>query len=230
VISAVPAPALLKMLPAEQQNDPVFQRLKQLKYAPIISIHLWFDREFTRRPFVGMLDTHVQWFFNKSAIFDSAETKKGYVSLVISGAHAFTDWDDGRLLVMAMEELKRLFPEARSAVLTRSLVIKEHQATLSPAVGSESLRPAYQSPLRNLLLAGDWTKTGLPATIESACVSGHACAEIISRGQTSFPLGGEVTKTSGGSPEVPRDREGGQPPAVSNPKKGKGIEGEVIHA
>jgi zeta-carotene desaturase len=155
--------------------------LKQLKAAPIISLHLWFDRAITRRPFVGLLDTQVQWFFNRSAILASPQSRQGYVSTVISGAHAFVEWKDSRLLAMTLEEIRRLFPEARQAALLHSLVIKEHQATLSLTVGSEALRPAYQSPFPGLLLAGDWTKTGLPATIESACVSGHACADLIAQ-------------------------------------------------
>ncbi|OGR89549.1 MAG: hypothetical protein A2992_03880 [Elusimicrobia bacterium RIFCSPLOWO2_01_FULL_59_12] len=187
VISAVPAPALLKMLPeAAIAAEPVFQRMRRLRPAPIISFHLWFDRAITRRAFVGLLDTHVQWVFNKSAILSLPKGKEGYVSAVISGAHAFIDWPESKLLGMVLEELRRVFPKAREAALVRSRVIKEHQATLSPAVGSEALRPAHPSPYRGLLLAGDWTKTGLPATIESACLSGHACARIVTQGKPSI--------------------------------------------
>jgi len=106
--------------------------------------------------------------------------------VVISGAHQFIGWKENNLLAMALEELRRLFPRARQAALLRSLVIKEHQATLSPGVGSEALRPAHQSPLEGLLLAGDWTKTGLPATIESACLSGHACADLITQSSAAI--------------------------------------------
>jgi squalene-associated FAD-dependent desaturase len=180
VVSAVPATSLLKILPRSVlDKEPAFQHLRQLKASPIISIHIWFDRSISRRAFVGMLDTHLQWFFNKPKIFTGIKTREGYISVVISGAHTFIDWPDTALLAMALEELRRLFPRAREALLLRSLVIKEHQATLSPTVGCEELRPLYQSPVDHLLLCGDWTKTGLPATIESACVSGHACAEII---------------------------------------------------
>ncbi len=181
VISAVPAAALLKMLPETEVNlQPTFKRLKELKPAPIVSIHLWFDQPITKSMFVGLLDTHVQWVFNKSQIL-SSKTKDGYISAVISGAHAFDDWPEDKILGLTIAELRRAFPKVSKATLVRYLVIKEHQATLSPSVGTEALRAAYQSPYDKLLLAGDWTKTGLPATIESACVSGHACAEIISR-------------------------------------------------
>ncbi len=177
-VSAVSANAFLKMIPKEwHDREPVFQRISQLQFSPIISIHLWFDREISQSAFAGLLDTQVQWFFNKAKIHKDG--KKGAVSLVISGAHAFIEWADKRLLTLALEELKRLFPRAREANLLRSLVIKEHQATLSPTPGSEALRPPCQSPIENFLIAGDWTRTGLPATIESACLSGHACSNLI---------------------------------------------------
>jgi len=180
VISAVPPGSLLKLVPEEiVERDTYFSSLTHLRYSPIISIHLWFDQKITDELFVGLLDTHIQWLFNRSRIHREATTKEGYVSLVISGAHDFTDWPDTKILSLALEELRRVFPRAKGAVLLRSLVIKELQATLSPVTGSEALRPASESPIRNLWVAGDWTKTGLPATIESACVSGHRCAELV---------------------------------------------------
>ncbi len=182
VIAAVPPWALLKLLAQEwTEREPYFEKLKSLTYAPIISIHLWFERAITDELFAGLLDTHIQWLFNRSHIHHNAKTKEGYVSLVISGAHRFVDWTDKRILSMALVELKRLFPKAREASLLRSLVIKETHATLSPKIGTEEVRPDWESPIKNLWVAGDWTNTGLPATIESACVSGHRCAELISR-------------------------------------------------
>jgi hydroxysqualene dehydroxylase len=187
VISAVTPVAFLKLLPpAMREADPLCRNVAKLRFAPIISIHLWFDREISKTAFAGLLDTHVQWFFNKSRILGGT-SKPGYVSLVISGAHRFIDWTDKQLLTMALEELRRLFPASREAALLRSLVIKEHQATLSPVVGSEAFRPGHQSPIANFLIAGDWTRTGLPATIESACVSGHACANLIVRKEMEHP-------------------------------------------
>jgi len=180
IVAAVPPWALLKLIPdALVDKEPYFRQLNQLTYAPIISIHLWFDRAITDDLFAGLLDTHIQWLFNRSKIHKDAKTKEGYVSLVISGAHHFVSWTDKKILSMAIEELRRLYPKAGDAALLRSLVIKESHATLSPKIGTESLRPAWTSPLKGLYVAGDWTQTGLPATIESACVSGHGCAELV---------------------------------------------------
>lgn len=194
VISAVPPWALQKMVPQYLlEKDPYFAQLKQLSYAPIISIHLWFDREITDDLFAGLLDTQTQWLFNRSRIHRDPKTKEGYVSLVISGAHAFVDWEDKKILSMVLEELKRLYPKAESAALARSLVIKETHATLSPKVNTERFRPLATSPLKNLYVAGDWTRTGLPATIESACLSGHTCADLIN---ASSPAGVSVPHSS----------------------------------
>ncbi len=180
VISTVQPWALLKLIPEDvAEREPYFTRLKGLTYSPIISIHLWFDLPFVRDMFVGLLDTHIQWLFNRSHMHRDPKTKEGYISLVISGAHDFADWTDKKILSMALEELRRLFPEMEKSALVRSLVIKETHATLSPKVGSEAIRPSWESPLKNFYVAGDWTNTGLPATIESACVSGHGCADLV---------------------------------------------------
>ncbi len=188
VVSAVPSWALLKLVPQEAlDREPYFHNLNRLSYSPILSIHLWFDRAITRDLFAGLLGTQIQWLFNRSRMHRDPKTREGYVSLVISGAHAFVDWDEKKILSMALAELKRLYPEASSAALVRSLVMKESHATLSPKVGTERWRPTPQSPLPNLWVAGDWTKTGLPATIESACLSGHACAELIAKTMEPAP-------------------------------------------
>ncbi len=193
VVSAVQPWSLLKLFPQDYvAGEPYFEKLKELTYSPIISIHLWFDRAITRHLFAGMLDTHTQWLFNRSRMHVDPKTKEGYVSLVISGAHAFAEWDDKKILSMVLAELKRLFPKAGEAALVRSLVIKESHATLSPKVGSERLRPTPQSPIQNLWVAGDWTKTGLPATIESACVSGHRCADLVEASSPAVVSGGSI--------------------------------------
>ena len=179
VISTVPPNAFIKLLPQEVvEKDPYFQRITTLRYAPIISIHLWFDREITEHRFVGLLDTTIQWLFNRYKIHENPLASKGHISLTISGAHAYDSWPEKKILTLALEELRRLFPETEQATLLRSRVIKEHAATLSPSVGVEALRPAHVSPINGLWVGGDWSKTGLPATIESACVSGHACADL----------------------------------------------------
>jgi hydroxysqualene dehydroxylase len=177
VVSAVPWYAFPALLPAEVMNsDPFFSRLTGLAPAPIISIYLWFDRPVTTLAFAGLRGTTIQWLFNKGRLMGTGES---YVSLVLSGAHQHIGRSKEDLRDKALQELASLLPEVRDAKLVHSLVIKERFATFSPGVNVAALRPAAQTPIRGLFLAGDWTDTGLPATIEGAVQSGYTAARKI---------------------------------------------------
>jgi squalene-associated FAD-dependent desaturase len=179
VVSAVPWFELVKLLPGDLlRSEPYFTNILALRPAPIISINLWFDRPVTELDFVGLRGTTVQWLFNKGKILGSGEN---YVTLVLSGAHAHVGRPKEELLAVTWRELGELLPAAREAKLVHSLVIKERFATFSPGVGVEAVRPAAQTPVRGLYLAGDWTATGLPATIEGAVQSGFTAAQEILR-------------------------------------------------
>jgi zeta-carotene desaturase len=158
------------------RREPFFASLLLLRPAPIISINLWFDRPITDLDFAGLRGATVQWLFNKGKISEQGD---GYVSLVLSGAYRHIATSKEELLAVALRELGDFFPEARQARLLRSLVIKERFATFSPSCEAEALRPATRTPIRGLFLAGDWTATGLPATIEGAVQSGYAAARAV---------------------------------------------------
>jgi len=177
VMSAVPSFQLAALLPGEfLPGEPFFASLGRLRPAPIISINLWFDRPITDLDFAGLRGATIQWLFNKGRISDRGD---GYVSLVLSGAHRYIATSKEELLATALRELEDFFPEARGARLLHSLVIKERFATFSPTWEAEALRPAVRTPIRGLFLAGDWTATGLPATIEGAVQSGYTAARAI---------------------------------------------------
>jgi squalene-associated FAD-dependent desaturase len=177
VVSAVPWFELVKLLPGDLlRAEPCFTNLLALRPAPIISLNLWFDRPVTDLDFVGLRGTTVQWLFNKGKILGSGEN---HLTLVLSGAHAHVGRPKEELLGVALRDLGELLPAAREAKLLHSLVIKERFATFSPGVGVEAVRPAAKTPVRGLYLAGDWTATGLPATIEGAVQSGYAAAEAV---------------------------------------------------
>jgi zeta-carotene desaturase len=177
VLSAVPSFQLARLLPGELLRlEPFFAPVVSLRPAPIISINLWSDRPITELDFVGLRGTTTQWLFNKGKILDSGEN---YVSLVLSGAHRHMGRSKEELLATALLELGELFPAAQKASLLHSLVIKERFATFSPNWEAGLLRPTARTPVRGLYLAGDWTATGLPATIESAVQSGYTAAGAI---------------------------------------------------
>jgi zeta-carotene desaturase len=177
VLSAVPSFQLAGLLPGEMLRfEPFFAPVVSLRPAPIISINLWFDRAITELDFVGLRGATFQWLFNKSKIFGGGES---CVSLVLSGARRHIGRSKEELLATALRELGGLFPEAQKAKLHHALVIKERFATFSPTWEAEQLRPTARTPVRGLYLAGDWTATGLPATIESAVQSGYTAAAAI---------------------------------------------------
>jgi len=176
-ISAVPPSALLAILPDELRNQQ-FAALEALGASPIVSINLWFDRPIFDREFAGLLGTRSQWIFNKDLIL-SAGRQSNQVAVIISAARDFVDWTKNDLVEMAMSDLHQLLPESRSAEMLHSVIIKEREATLSHTVRSDELRPGSRTSIPNLILAGDWTNTGLPATIESAVLSGDLATEII---------------------------------------------------
>ena len=180
VISAVPAPQLLRFLPENAVADPFFSRFTGLSSSPIICVHIWLDREVTNSPFIGFIGTTTQWLFNKRRIFaQRGEAHPGYLSFVISGARKLVDRTNQEILDIVMRDLNAMIPASREAKLLKSLVFKEKNATMTPDLRSHDLRPTAKTPIANFFLAGDWIQTGLPATIESAVISGRAAAAAV---------------------------------------------------
>ena len=179
-IAAVPPHQILKLLPEAAVADPFFSRIGALKSSPIICVHVWLDREVTDSAFIGFIGTQTQWLFNKRRIFEQhGERHPGYLSFVISGARKLVDSSSDELLDLVMNDLRTMIPAARNANIVKALVLKEKHATMAPDPLSDLSRPATVTPIPNLFLAGDWIQTGLPATIESAVVSGRTAASAI---------------------------------------------------
>jgi zeta-carotene desaturase len=177
VISAVPWHQLAVVMPGDLlRTEPFFAAALALRPAPIISISLWFDAPITDLEFAGLRGTTIQWLFDKSRILSANDH---YVSLVLSGAHEHVSRSKEELLAIALRELGDMLPAAHKAKLLHSLVIKERFATFSPSPDAEPPRPPARTPIRGLFLAGDWTATGLPATIEGAVQSGYTAARAL---------------------------------------------------
>lgn len=175
VVTAVPWHALPPLLPAELvDREPYFGNLRCLQGSPITAVHLWFDRPITAPEHCVLLDREVQWIFNKSAPGGNA-----YLGLVVSASRDWLPKSRAQILAAAMRDLERALPAARGVPVVRAAVIKEPNATFSPAPGAEQWRPQAVSPVPRLLIAGDWTRTGWPATMESAVRSGYQAAEAI---------------------------------------------------
>ena len=140
-----------------------------LASSPIISLQLWFDRPISSPPLAAVLDSTIQWIFTKPS-------RPHHLSIVISAAGQLVDWLKDDLLILAIKELGAVLPAVKEAKLVHSLVLKEKRATFVPRPGLEAIRPAAETTVNNLFLAGDWTATGYPATIEGAVLSGEQAA------------------------------------------------------
>ncbi|HXS12280.1 MAG TPA: FAD-dependent oxidoreductase, partial [Acidobacteriaceae bacterium] len=158
----------------------VMESFAQFVHSPITTVHLWLDREVTEIEQAALLDTRIQWMFNKSRIRRS-ETGEHYYELVISASHAELKKSREEILESAIEELKGFFPAARAAKILRAGVLKEARATFSVTPGLERFRPEPDACGDGLYLAGDWTKTDWPSTMEGAARSGRIAAERVSR-------------------------------------------------
>ncbi len=178
VVSALPPAVLRRILPVEAAPDLAVS-LDHFRMSPILSVNLWFDRCFAGGPFTALLGTRFQWIFNKAEILTQGEKSAQYVSFIISAAYDALDPPNEELVRWAQEEIGRCFPEMKEARLLRSQVVREREATVSLGVGMERFRPGPRGGLKGLFLSGDWTATGLPATIESAVVSGERAAQAV---------------------------------------------------
>jgi squalene-associated FAD-dependent desaturase len=176
VISAVPWFALRDLFDGEPPAAlrAVVEAAGRMASSPIVTVNLWFDRVVLDEPFLGLPGRAMQWVFDKRLVFGDAAS---HLSLVSSGAASILAKANSELILMAHEELLEALPEARAARLLRATVIREPHATFSLAPGQPP-RPAAETGVRGLVLAGDWIDTGLPATIESAVRSGHRAAEL----------------------------------------------------
>jgi zeta-carotene desaturase len=175
----VPHEAVLKLLPEGLvANEPLFSRIRNLKVSPITSVHFWFDRDVMTEPFLTLLDRTTQWIFNKSRLNDGLGEGR-YLQSVISASYGLMERSRQEIIGLCLGELRQVLPEASRARLIKATVIKEAAATFSPEAGADRWRPSQRSPLRNLFLAGDWTATGWPATMEGAVRSGYLAAEAI---------------------------------------------------
>jgi len=141
------------------------------EHSPITGIHLWFDRPVTDLPHATFLDRTIQWMFNKS--------EGRYVQLVISASRSLVEMPRAEVIALAQRELAEFLPAAREARIEKAQVVKEVRATFSAKPGLEAKRPATRTAIQNLFLAGDWTRSGWPATMEGAVRSGYLAAEAI---------------------------------------------------
>ena len=167
---------------------------EQFVSAPITTVHLWFDREVTELDHAVLLDTRIQWMFQKSRIRRWEASRGSYLELVISASFAELELSREEILRAALEEATVFFPAMREARLVKSNVLKEARATFSVTPGLDRFRPEQRTRWPGLFVAGDWTKTEWPSTMEGAVRSGRLAAGEVTGERMRFM-----------APELPAD-------------------------
>ncbi len=146
--------------------------------SPILSVNLILDHPVMEGHWAGLPGAHFEWVFNRNSNWAYAGPGQ-YLSLVSSADPGLASRNEKEILILALEELQRHFPLAQTAQRIHSKVVKEMAATLSLTPAISTLRPKCESAFEDVFLAGDFTATGLPATIEGACFSGHRAADTV---------------------------------------------------
>jgi zeta-carotene desaturase len=177
-IVAAPFNVIGNLLPEGEASSALRAKLARFESSPITGIHLWFDRQITDLDHAVLLDRTIQWMFHKSKLLN--RTGGGsYVELVVSSSKSLVEMGRQEIIDLAVRELAEFFPIVKEARLEKATVIKEIHATYSPQPGVDDYRPAAKSPWPRIVLAGDWTQTNWPATMEGAVRSGYLAAEAL---------------------------------------------------
>jgi len=161
---------------AEQARAELLSKMRRFTHSPFISILLWYDRQITDIEHAWLLDSTIQWFFHKSRIRGYPLERGSYVELVIAGSKTELLLPREQILAPALAELARFFPEVKRARLIKSGILKEARATFSVTPGLDPSRPSQRTAWPGLYLAGDWTATEWPSTMEGAARSGRLAA------------------------------------------------------
>ena len=156
--------------------------------SPITAVHLWFDRQIFDLPHAVLVGRVSQWVFqgdeehiekNEKPSGVAKEERAHHCQVVISASRGLCDGNREQLLKTVVAELREIFPEAQAARLIRSRVVTDPTAVLSVRPGIDTVRPSARTPIQNLFLAGDWTQTGWPSTMEGAVRSGRHAASVL---------------------------------------------------
>jgi squalene-associated FAD-dependent desaturase len=156
-------------------TDVRFARLHELEDVPILGVHLWFDRPVLPHPHVALLAGPLQWLFRKDAAGRSLHG-------VISAAREWVGRPHDECLALFERQVRSTLPAARDAELIRGVVVVEKRATFAPVPGVDAIRPDQAPPpggIGGLYLAGDYTRTGWPATMEGAVRGGYLAADAV---------------------------------------------------
>ena len=182
VISALPAADMISLLNRSpgMQHD-FFKPAESVQTAPIVAIHIWYNRPVLTEKYTAVLNSPLQWVFNDTLLKSRDDDGGQHIIISLSGAWKWQDRSKGELKEIFTAEMARTFPKAKTATITRFTVVKMLEATFRVSVGSLASRLPQQTPVPGFYLAGDWTDTGWPSTMESAVRSGNLAADYVAQ-------------------------------------------------
>jgi|SRR5437016_3920836 len=184
LVLAVRFDQLSRLLSNLPEAQALRESLTQFEPSPITGIHLWFDREISELDHAVLLDRTIQWMFHKSRLLDRERQRAAsgsYIELVVSSSKSLVGRSRTQIIDLALKETREFFPGAVAANLAKATVIKEVHATYSPRPGIDRYRLGNVTVWPRVFLAGDWTRTGWPATMEGAVRSGYLAAQALAR-------------------------------------------------
>ena len=180
-ISALPFSVLRGLLPPQMAGLESFASIGRLQWSPILNLHVLYDRPVMSEPFCAFVDSPLQWVFNRNAITGEPAGGGQLVTISVSAAWTYIDLPREELARIFLAKMALAFPGAREASALKVTVVKQREATFRCLPGAGRLRPGAVTPLSNLFLAGEWTNTGWPSTMEGAVRGGLIAARAASR-------------------------------------------------
>ena len=179
VVSCLPPNALAKVLPDRGPDIATIKStLEAFEYSPIVAVHLWYERPIMSERLTAFVDQDLQWVFNDSALRGKSLDNVQHIVISLSGADEWAALSKKEILDRIGEKMQAVFPDARGNALVNSTIVKTPEATIKITPGSGELRIGPSTNQPNLFLAGDWTDTSLPATMEGAVQSGNVAASM----------------------------------------------------
>ena len=165
------------------ETDPRFERIRSslgaIEYSPIVAVHLWFERPVMEERVIAFIDLGLQWVFNDSALRGKTTDRSQHIVISLSGAHEWERMSKREVLELVVAAMKTAFPDARGNRIVNSSVVKTLEATIKVNRVSAPNRLKTSTDVPSIFLAGDWTDTGLPATMEGAVQSGNAAGALV---------------------------------------------------
>ena len=175
VISAIRSNSLYNILPQELKSNNFFSSLPKIKHASIVNIHIWLNTKIMNDQFINIIDSPLQWIFNKSL----DDNKYQIIDISISDSKDLLQKTTIDIMDLVFSELKDIFSEFDVKFVDKYKIIKERKATFRCTPNSKEYRLTNISPVDNLYIAGDWVDTGWPSTMESAALSAYNAVNLI---------------------------------------------------